>query len=91
MTQDFFELIISKLKDPTEKVAMPSGNIVFNNDKYEITCYDDRIIIRNSETRDTIYYYIKGVINKWRYHCAWNNRINQESIKCLNDYQKVAQ
>lgn len=91
MTQDFFELIISKLKDPTEKVAMPSGSIVFNNDKYEITCYDDRIIIRNSETRDTIYYYIKGFINKWRYRRAWNNLINQECIKCLNDYQKVAQ
>lgn len=70
MAQDFFELIISKLKDPTEKVAMPSGSIVFN-DKYEITCYDDRIIIRNSETRDTIYF-----INKWRYHRAWNNRVS---------------
>lgn len=75
MAQDFFEIIISKLKDPTEKVAMSSGSIVFN-DKYEIMCYDDRIIIRNSETRDTIYYYIKGFINKWRYRRAWNNRVS---------------
>lgn len=91
MTNDFVEMVISKLKDPTEKVDIPSGNIVFNNDKYKITCYDDRIVIRNSETSDTIYHYIKGFINKWRYSRALNNRINQEGIKCLNDYQKVAQ